>query len=96
MGIEGLGLAKPGKGATLVNSEDVDREGKIPVNTFGGLKARGNPVGATGIYQLAEIAWQLQGKARDHQVPNAKIGVAENMGGMASICAVNVLRRAEK
>lgn len=96
LGIEGLGLAKPGKGAKLVNSDDVDKEGKIPVNTFGGLKARGNPLGATGIYQLAEIAWQLQGKAGDHQIPDADIGVAENMGGMASICAVNVLRRAEK
>ncbi|MCB2172508.1 thiolase domain-containing protein [archaeon] len=96
LGIEGLGLAKPGKGAKLVNSDDVDKEGKIPVNTFGGLKARGNPLGATGIYQLAEIAWQLLGKAGDHQIPDAKIGVAENMGGMASICAVNVLRRAEK
>lgn len=96
LGIEGLGLAKPGKGAKLVNSEDVDKDGKIPVNTFGGLKARGNPLGATGIYQLAEIAWQLQGNAGVHQIPDAKIGVAENMGGMASICAVNVLRRVEK
>jgi acetyl-CoA C-acetyltransferase len=96
LGLEGLGLAKTGEGAKLVNSTEVDKEGKIPVNTFGGLKARGNPIGATGIYQLAEIAWQLQGKAGDHQVPDAKIGVAENMGGMASICAVNVLRRAKK
>ena len=96
LGLEGLGLAKTGEGAKLVNSDDVDREGKIPVNTFGGLKARGNPLGATGIYQLAELTWQLQGKAGDHQVPDAKIGVAENMGGMASICAVNVLRRVKQ
>ena len=96
LGIEGLGLAKTGEGAKLVNSSEVDKEGKIPVNTFGGLKARGNPLGATGIYQLAEIALQLQGRAGVHQVENAKIGVAENMGGIASICAVNVLRRTEK
>ncbi|TRO52446.1 hypothetical protein E2P71_07720 [Candidatus Bathyarchaeota archaeon] len=96
LGLEGLGLAKTGEGAKLINSPEVDKDGKIPVNTFGGLKARGNPIGATGIYQLAEIAWQLQGRAGDHQIPNAKIGVAENMGGMASICAVNVLRRAKK
>ena len=96
LGIEGLGLAKPGEGTKIVNNGDVDKDGKTPINTFGGLKARGNPLGATGIYQLAEIALQLQGKAGDHQVEGAKIGVAENMGGLASICAVNVLRRADK
>jgi acetyl-CoA C-acetyltransferase len=94
LGIEGLGLAK--EGAKLVNSDAIDKEGKIPVNTFGGLKARGNPLGATGIYQLAEVALQLQGKAGAHQVENAEIGVAENMGGIASVCAVNVLRRMGK
>ncbi len=93
LGIEGLGLAEKGKGAKLVNGPEIDREGKIPVNTFGGLKARGNPIGATGLYQLAEITIQLQGKAGDHQVEDAEYGVAQNMGGMASICAVNVLRR---
>jgi len=80
----------------MVNNGDVDKDGKTPINTFGGLKARGNPLGATGIYQVAEVALQLQGKAGDHQVEGAKIGVAQNMGGMASICAVNVLRRAGK
>ena len=96
LGIEGLGLAKSGEGAKLVNSGEIDKDGKIPINTFGGLKARGNPLGATGIYQLAELALQLQGKAGEHQVENAEIGVAENMGGIASICAVNVLRRMGK
>ena len=96
LGIEGLGLAKTGEGTKMVNNGDMDKDGKTPINTFGGLKARGNPLGATGIYQIAEIALQLQGKAGDHQVEGAKIGVAQNMGGMASICAVNVLRRAGK
>ena len=96
LGIEGLGLAKVGEGAKLVSSEEVDRDGKIPVNTFGGLKARGNPLGATGLYQVAEVALQLRGDAGDHQVKGAKYGVAQNAGGMASICAVNVLRRAKK
>ncbi len=93
LGIEGLGLAKTGEGTKLVIQSEVDKDGKIPVNTFGGLKARGNPLGATGIYQLAEIALQLRGDAGAHQVNDAEIGVAQNMGGMASICAVNVLRR---
>lgn len=93
LGIEGLGLAKVGEGAKLVSSDKVDKDGKIPINTFGGLKARGNPLGATGLYQLAEIGLQLRGDAGFHQVEDASIGVAQNMGGMASICAVNVLRR---
>ena len=92
-GIEGLGLAKTGEGTKLVTNGDTDKDGKLPINTFGGLKARGNPIGATGIYQLSEIALQLQGKAGDHQVNNAEVGVALNSGGMASVCAVNVLRR---
>ncbi len=96
LGIEGLGLAKVGEGAKLVSSEEVDLGGKIPVNTFGGLKARGNPLGATGLYQVAEVAMQLNGAAGDHQVDKAKFGVAQNSGGLASICAVNVLRRATK
>jgi len=96
LGLEGLGFAKPGEGAKLAASSEVDKDGKIPVNTFGGLKARGNPLGATGIYQLAEIALQLKGAAGAHQIDDADIGVAQNMGGMASICAVNVLRRAKK
>ena len=96
LSIEGLGLAKVGEGTKMVNNGDMDRDGKLPVNTFGGLKARGNPLGATGIYQIAEVALQLQGRAGEHQVDGAKIGVAQNMGGMASICAVNVLRRLGK
>jgi len=96
LGIEGLGLAKVGEGAKLVCTEDVDKGGRIPVNTFGGLKARGNPLGATGIYQVAEVVLQLRGDAGDHQVEGAKYGVTQNAGGMASICAVNVLRRVKK
>jgi len=96
LGIESLGLAERGEGAKLVNTSEIDKDGRIPVNTFGGLKARGNPLGATGIYQLAEITLQLQGRAGPHQVPDPEIGVAENMGGLASVCAVNVLRRVDK
>ena len=95
LGIEGLGLTKMGEGAKLVNTHEIDKDGRIPINTFGGLKARGNPIGATGIYQLAEISLQLRNKAGGHQVEGARIGLAQNMGGMASICAVNILRGIE-
>ncbi len=93
LSLEGLGFASEGEGGKLVNSEEIDLGGRIPVNTFGGLKARGNPLGATGIYQVAEVALQLRDEAGDQQVDDAEIGVAQNMGGMASICSVNVLRR---
>ncbi len=96
LGIEGLGLAKVGEGAKLVSSEKFANGEKLPINTFGGLKARGNPLGATGLYQVAEVVLQLRGDAGDHQIEGAKYGVAQNAGGMASICAVNVLRRAGK
>ena len=96
LGIEGLGLAKVGEGAKLVSSEKFANGEKLPINTFGGLKARGNPLGATGLYQVAEVVLQLRGDAGDHQIEGAKYGVAQNAGGMASICAVNVLRRARK
>lgn len=96
LGIEGLGLAKVGEGAKLVSSEEVDLGGRIPINSFGGLKARGNPIGATGIYQIGEIALQLGEQAGDKQIEKAKYGVAQNAGGFASICTVNVLRRASK
>jgi len=96
LGLEGLGFAKEGEGAKLVASSEVDKGGRIPVNTFGGLKARGNPLGATGLYQVAEVAMQLRGDAGNNQIDGAKYGVALNMGGMASISVVNVLRRMAK
>jgi len=96
LSLEGLGLVKKGKGAKLVADGGTARDGAIPTNTFGGLKARGNPLGATGVYQIAEVALQLRGAAGDNQVEGAKVGLAQNMGGLASICSVNILRRLGK
>jgi acetyl-CoA C-acetyltransferase len=91
--LESLGFVEKGKGAKFVSEGGTSREGKIPTNTFGGLKARGNPLGATGIYQIAEIILQLFGRAGDHQIKGAKLGMAQNMGGIGSICSVNIFRR---
>jgi len=91
--LESLGLVEAGKAAKLVAEGGVARDGRIPTNTFGGLKARGNPLGATGVYQVAEVALQLRGLAGDHQVEGAEVGLAQNMGGMGSTCAVTILRR---
>jgi len=81
MHYEGLGLASPGEGASLVRNGDVMLDGRIPVNPSGGLKSRGHPVGATGQAQINEIVWQLRGQAGKRQVEDADIGLVHNAGG---------------
>jgi len=91
--LEGLGFAKRGEGAAFVAAGGTSREGEMPTNTFGGLKARGNPLGATGVYQVAEVVLQLRGAAGPSQVKDARIGMAQSMGGVGSTCSVTILRR---
>ena len=93
LSLESLGLVERGRAAKFVAGGGAARDGELPTNTFGGLKARGNPLGATGVYQVAEVALQLRGAAGDHQVENAEVGLAQNMGGLGSTCAVTILRR---
>lgn len=93
LSLESLGLVERGKAAKLVADGGAARDGELPTNTFGGLKARGNPLGATGLYQVAEVALQLRGAAGDHQIEDAEVGLAQNMGGLGSTCAVTILRR---
>jgi acetyl-CoA C-acetyltransferase len=93
LSLESLGLVEQGRAAKFVAEGGAARDGELPTNTFGGLKARGNPLGATGVYQVAEVALQLRGAAGDHQVEDAKVGLAQNMGGLGSTCAVTILRR---
>ena len=66
----------------------------MPVNTSGGLKAKGHPVGATGIAQIHEIVTQLRGEAGARQVPGAEVGLAQNMGGSGATSVVHVLSSA--
>ena len=70
---------------------DIGRDGRIPISTFGGLKARGNPVGATGVYQIVEVTNQLRGAAGESQVPDARIGMAQNLGGSGATAVTHVL-----
>jgi len=93
LSLEDLGFAEKGKGASLAASGAISLSGETPTNTFGGLKARGNPLGATGLYQIVELIWQLRGEAGKNQVDGAEVGLAQNMGGVGSTCAVNILRR---
>jgi acetyl-CoA C-acetyltransferase len=78
---EALGLCAPGEGGRLVESHHTWLGGPQPVNPSGGLLARGHPLGATGLAQIAEIVWQLRGDAGPRQVEGARIGLVETMGG---------------
>ncbi|HID25671.1 MAG TPA: thiolase domain-containing protein, partial [Thermoplasmata archaeon] len=91
LAIEDLGLVKNGEGGKAVEEGVTGLNGIIPVNTSGGLKARGHPVGATGIAQAAEIVKQLRGEADKRQVSDARIGLAHNIGGSGASCTVHIM-----
>ncbi len=91
LSLEAAGFAERGKGTQLALSGEITREGRIPTCTMGGLKARGHPVGATGIYQVAEVAQQLRGQAGDNQIPNARLGMAQNIGGSGATVITHIL-----
>ena len=78
---EALGLARPGEGADLLRRGDTAIGGRVPVNPSGGLLAKGHPLGATGVAQMVEIVWQLQGRADGRQVEGANIGLTQCTGG---------------
>jgi acetyl-CoA C-acetyltransferase len=89
--IEALGFVEKGKGGTAAESGLTALGGKIPVNTSGGLKAKGHPVGATGVAQVVEIVKQLRGEAGKRQVEGARIGLTQNMGGSGGSAIVHIL-----
>ncbi|MBI5210120.1 MAG: thiolase domain-containing protein [Elusimicrobia bacterium] len=91
---EALGFAKPGEGGKLAASGATALGGKIPVNTSGGLKSKGHPVGATGVAQILELVQQLRGEAGGRQVRKAKVGLAQNMGGTGGSSTVSILGKA--
>jgi acetyl-CoA acetyltransferase len=92
-----LGLSEPDRLGEFFDSGATSPGGRVPVNTSGGLTARGHPVGATGIAQVVELLEQLRGSAGDRQVPDARIAVAQNSGGWldgdTAVCGVHVLER---
>jgi len=90
---EALGIVDKGKGGEAVESGLTDLEGKIPVNTSGGLKSKGHPVGATGIAQIVEVTKQLRGEAGERQVKDARVGMTQNMGGSGGSSVVHILER---
>jgi acetyl-CoA C-acetyltransferase len=90
---EHAGFFKKGEGAKAVESGETKLGGKLPINPSGGLKARGHPVGATGVAQVVELVWQLRGEAGERQVEKAKNGFSLNFGGFGNNVVAFVLRR---
>jgi acetyl-CoA C-acetyltransferase len=82
-----------GRGGEAARTGATALGGRIPVNTSGGLKAKGHPVGATGVAQAIEICDQLRGTAGKRQVADAKIGLCQNMGGSGASSVVHILGR---
>ncbi|WP_411037290.1 acetyl-CoA acetyltransferase [Shinella sp. BYT-45] len=90
---EAMGLARPGEGGRLALSGETGRDGRLPVNPSGGLKAKGHPIGATGVSMHVLAAMQLAGEAGGIQVPGATLGGLFNMGGTAVANYVSILER---
>lgn len=88
---EALGFFEPGKGGPAVESGFTARDGRIPVNSSGGLKSKGHPVGATGVAQVVEVVKQLRGEAGNRQIKNARIGMTQNMGGSGGSSVVHIM-----
>jgi acetyl-CoA C-acetyltransferase len=90
---EDLAFCKPGQSGSLIERAETKLGGRIPVNTSGGLKAKGHPVGATGTGQAYEIYLQLTGQAGKRQVKDAEIGLTHNVGGSGATATVHIYRR---
>lgn len=93
LSLEALGLAECGKGWQLAQNGGISLKGKTPISTYGGLKARGNPGGATGLYQVVEVATQLRGEAGANQVTNAKRGLTQSLASSGATAVTHVLER---
>jgi acetyl-CoA C-acetyltransferase len=92
LSLEACGFAERGQGPRLGLDGKITPTGRIPVMTRGGLKARGHPVGATGVYQVVEVVQQLRGECGETQVPEAHIGMAQNIGGSGSTIITHILK----
>ncbi len=91
LSLEACGFAGKGEGAKLAAEDGIALNGRIPISTMGGLKARGHPVGATGVYQVLEVALQLRGEAGDNQISEAHIGMAQSIGGTGGTAITHIL-----
>jgi acetyl-CoA C-acetyltransferase len=92
LSLEACGFAERGQGVRLGLDNEISPAGRVPVCTRGGLKARGHPVGATGMYQIVEVIQQLRGECGGTQVDGARIGMAQNIGGSGATILTHILK----
>lgn len=90
---EDAGFFRKGEGAKALEEGKTALDGELPINPSGGLKARGHPIGATGVAQIIELAWQLRGEAKERQVSGAKRAYCCNFGGFGNNVVVHILER---
>jgi len=93
LSLEASGFAERGQGTWLAKDGEIGLDGKVPITTRGGLKARGHPVGATGLYQIVEAIQQLRGEAGKNQVTNARLGMTQNIGGSGATIVTHIFER---
>ncbi len=93
LSLEAAGFAAKGQGLRLAMENEIAIGGRVPVSTMGGLKARGHPVGATGVYQAIEVVQQLRGQVGANQVANARLGMAQNIGGSGATIITHIFER---
>ncbi len=95
LSLEAMGYSQEGQAGLDASKGKYDLNGEYPIATFGGLKARGHPVGGTGVYQIAEAYLHLTNRAGKNQVQGAKLGLTQNVGGIDTTSVVHILRRVE-
>ncbi len=93
LSLEACGFAERGQGVRLGLDNETRPQGRVPICTRGGLKARGHPVGATGVYQIVEVVQQLRGECGATQVDGARIGMAQNIGGSGATILTHILKK---
>ncbi len=93
LSLEASGFAQRGEGWRLAVNNEIGNKGRLPISTFGGLKSRGNPLGATGVYQAVEVTLQLRGEAGANQVDNIQIGMTQNLGGLGATAVTHLLAK---
>jgi acetyl-CoA C-acetyltransferase len=95
LALEACGFAARGEGYRLADEDGIGLKGSLPISTFGGLKARGHAGGATGVYQALEVVLQLRAEAGDNQVEDARIGMAQNLGGLGGTAVTHIFEPVE-
>ena len=92
LSLEACGFAEPGDGVRMAANGAIRREGDVPIATLGGLKGRGHPIGASGVYQAVEAVHQLRGTAGEAQIPDARTVMIQSVGGSGSVAVTHIFQ----